>query len=716
MSVKDVSAVPREGLLPRLDGGERISSSSAGKAGAAGAIEGHYRPEIDGLRAVAVMLVLLYHAQFRIGGIDPFAGGFIGVDIFLVISGYLIGSILLREMGEGRFSLLRFYERRARRILPALYAVLLITVPAAWAFMLPEAMKNYGAALTSAVLSASNILFWHEVSYDASDNLTNPLIHTWSLGLEEQFYLLFPALLLAMHRYAPRWMPHLLCGLCVASLLLAEFMTARSPDASFFLLPSRMWELGAGALLALGERTRKGPPAQTFSFMPFLGLGAILCSVPFMGVRWHHPGFATAVPVLGTVLLIRYSGRGDAVGRWLSSRPMAAVGLISYSLYLWHQPVFAFGRLMRVDAPTLTVKMSWIALSVLLAIGTFLWVERPTRNRRRMSSRTIWSIALGGAALLGGVGTAFFAANGVPGRFPPPLDAIAKAERIEEAAIFQNGKGCLNYVVEKGPCRFRGVNPDGYDLIIAGDSHARTLSNALIDRLPGATDLASLTLLNRGGCLMLPGLVRVDAMQPGCPDSYNAARMRYLIAQPRAIAVLMMRLPVVVERSRFDNGGGGIEPGEPPHISRATGPYGKAVGDAAVQAALAAMVRRLIDNGVKVVLVYPVPEMGWNIPRKLLEIARTQPPGAWQLPMQASVPLPLFHDRSRRTYALLDSLGEDPDLARVYPEQALCRGERCLSHDGGAIFYRDDNHLTRQGAAGVVEEIYRTIAARWGGR
>ncbi|MGC4250702.1 MAG: acyltransferase family protein [Sphingobium sp.] len=715
MSMKDMAAVPRDGLLPRF-GAERPVPSPAGQATGAVGAGARYRAEIDGLRAVAVVLVLLYHAQFRIGGREVFAGGFIGVDIFLVISGYLIGGILLREMREGRFSLLRFYERRARRILPALYAMLLATIPAAWLLMLPGAMKDYGAALTGAVASASNILFWHEVSYDAADNLANPLIHTWSLGLEEQFYLLFPALLLLIHRHARRWMPHLLCGLCIASLLLAEIMTARAPDASFFLLPSRMWELAVGAVLALRapeEESRAGTPS---ALLPLLGLGAILCSVPLMRVHLHHPGIATILPVLGAALIIRYSGRGDPVGRWLSSRPMVSVGLISYSLYLWHQPVFAFGRLIRADEPRLAVKAGWIALSVLLAVATFLWVERPTRDRRRVSSRTIWIIAFSGAALLAGTGIAIFMGKGLPGRFAPPLDAIARAERIEEASIFQNGKGCLNYVVSRGPCRFPGPNPAGYHLIVAGDSHARTLSNALIDRLPAAADLASLTFLNRGGCLMLPGLVRVDAGQPGCPDSYNEARMRYLIGQPRAIAVLMMRLPVVVERSRFDNGMGGVEPGEPPHISRAAGPYDRAVDNGQVRAAMAAMVRRLLDNDVKVLLIYPVPEMGWNIPRKLLEISRSQPSGLWELPGEASVSRQQFHDRTRQTYALLDSLGEEPDLARVYPEEALCRGQRCLSHDGTAIFYRDDNHLTRAGAAPLAEAIDRTIAARWGGR
>lgn len=713
MNTTGSTVAAREGLLPRLDGGD-IHARPATTEPTTHSAKLRYRREIDGLRAVAVVLVILYHAEVRIGPVDPFVGGFIGVDIFFVISGYLIGLILLREMGESRFSLLVFYERRARRILPALYIVLLAMLPAAWLLMLPEAMKTFGATLTSAVASASNIFFWHEVSYDAPDNLLNPLIHSWSLGLEEQFYLLFPAMLLIAHRFARRWMFPLLCGLCLLSLVLAEFMTRHAPEASFFLLPSRMWELGLGALLAYSELNARAP-ARPSRIWSAIGLAAILTAVPLMSVHSHHPGLATVVPVIGTALLIRYATPSEGVGRWLASPFMVGIGLISYSLYLWHQPVFAFGRLYRPDAATAAIKIEWIALSVLLAIMTFLLVERPTRNRKRVSSRTIWIMAAGGALLLATAGILLYRMDGVPGRFRGPLAAIAKAEQIDEAKLFQNGRGCLNYVPEKGPCTFTKPGSRGLHLILAGDSHARTLSRSLVDQLPRTDALASVTLLNRGGCLMLPGLTRVDDGQPSCPDSYNRDRMRYLLAQPNAVAVLMMRLPVLMEKSRFDNGLGGIEPGAAPYIASATGPFDAAVDPAQIQARLSETVKQLLDAGVKVVLVYPVPEMGWNIPLKLLAVARDRPVGDWLSPLQATVSRAQFRSRSRSSYALLDSLGEHPGLARVYPEQSLCRATRCLSHEGTSIWYRDDNHLTREGADRVTKALIQTIAQRWGG-
>lgn len=674
-----------------------------------------YRPEIDGLRAVAVSLVILFHAQFRIGGIDPFPGGFIGVDIFLVISGYLIGLILMREMDDGRFSLIRFYERRARRILPALYAVLFVTLPLAWWLMLPVELANYGGSLTSAIGSIANIFFWQTGSYDAGDNLTTPLIHTWSLGVEEQFYLLFPALLLGIHRFARAWKIPILAILGAISIAGAETMTAYAPDASFYLLPSRIWELAIGAMLALRELDRgRGRTTAVTRWAPLAGLTAILVCVPFMSTHFHHPGLLTLVPVLGTAAIIRYGGPADPAGRWLSTMPMVSIGLISYSLYLWHQPILAFGRLLRVDEAPTSLKLCWILLAVVAAAATFQLVERPTRDRRCFGSRSIWIMAVVGGVALASAGGALMMAKGVPSRFAAPVDAIAKAEVIDEAGVMQHGLGCMNYVPARGPCIFEGRNADGYNLLLIGDSHARLLSGALIDRLDAHDGLASITLLNRGGCLFLPGLVRVDDDIPSCPDAYNRVRLRYALGQPHAVAVIMMRLPIVVEQSRFDNGSGGVEPGNAPHVSVSEGPFDRAVDDEVIRTSIIGIVERLIDRGVKVVLVYPVPEMGWNVPRKLLQIARTDPAGAWLSPEQASVPRSAFRARSRRSYALLDAVGVHPDIARVYPERSLCSGPRCISHDGTTILYRDDNHLSRAGADRLADAITSTIAARWG--
>lgn len=679
----------------------------------------HYRPEIDGLRAIAVIVVILYHARLHLFGVDPARGGFVGVDIFFVISGYLIGLIVLREIRASTFTFRAFYERRARRILPAIYTVLALTIPFSWRIILPRGFQDYSASIVSSVGSVANIFFWWTGSYDAEESLVKPNIHIWSLGIEEQFYLLVPVLLLLSWKYARRALPALLWGLCLCSLLLAEWMTHRAPDAAFFLLPSRMWELGAGLLLAQRELWQgRTPSPRLTTLLPALGLILIFAAIPFLRLHVHHPGLFTLIPVLGVALVIWFSGHGDPVTRMLSSPPFVGIGLISYSLYLWHQPIFALGRLSTADTVTAGQKLGWIALALVLATATYWLVEKPTRSRRRTSARTIWLIAGTGAIALAGFGLYGYRHDGLPGRFAGPLAAIAQADTIDEATLFQNGKGCLNYAPARGPCRFAGADPHGYALLTIGDSHARTLSGPLVDGLASYRGIASFTPLNRGGCVFILGLERYDVDTPNCPGRYNNLRMAYLLGQPRPIAILLSRLPLLIEQRRFDNREGGVEPGDDhPRLVATGSPQATPAPLPTIRADLARTVRLLLDHKVKVVLVYPLPEMGWNVPRKLLQLAHSGHYGDLRQIMRderVSTSRALFQQRTRRTYALLDAVGSDPNLIRVYPERIFCPGERCLGTDAETIFYRDDNHLSRAGAARLDAAITAAIAARWG--
>lgn len=673
-----------------------------------------YRREIDGLRAIAVMLVIFYHARPRIADIDVFKGGFIGVDVFFVISGYLIGAIIQRDIAAHRFSFIRFYERRARRILPALYAVLTLTIVPAWLYLLPGPFMDYSASLVASVASASNLYFWHSGSYDAGETIFKPLIHTWSLGVEEQFYLLFPPLMLLVWRYARRWITPILAVVCLASVLLAERTTAGSPDASFFLLPTRIWEMAVGALLAQRElqHGRKITPGLART-MPVAGLALLLIAVPVMQPHWHHPGLATVIPAAGTALMIWYMGKGDVVTRLLSSPPFVFLGLISYSLYLWHQPIFAFGRLTTIGSPSGLRLLFWIALAIGSAVATYWLVEVPTRDRRRTSSTTIWVLALTGALLLSGFGFYGFSKQGHIERFAPALTPVAQAADIAEARIFQHGKSCHNYVPSAGPCVFPGQNPGGFSLISVGDSHARTLTGPLSATVSRDPDIASFTPLNRGGCLFLLGVQRVNDTAESCSPEYNRARLAYVLAQQRPVAVILLRLPLLLEQSRFNNGEGGVEPGEDqPHLSRLgeTDP----VDYTTVARAMSHTVRALLDHRVKVVLVYPVPEMGWNVPQLLLARARQGADGA--AGNSVSVPYAGFRARTLRTYQLYDSVGNDPNLLRIYPERSLCDGERCYGSRGNRIFYRDDNHLSSVGATLLSEAILEGVSVKWGSR
>ncbi|WP_404925053.1 acyltransferase family protein [Mesorhizobium sp. ORM16] len=707
--------LPYEAHHPARNANQDTGAAQSGIVATTPAGQVGYRREIDGLRAIAVVLVILYHSGLRVAGLDPFAGGFIGVDVFFVISGYLIGSIVQREVMDGTFSFANFYERRARRILPALYTVLAVTIPFAWLYMLPSAFRDYSASLLATVFSASNLYFWHVASYDAADNLFRPLIHTWSLGVEEQFYVIFPCFLLLVWKFSRKFLTAILCIGLVVSFILAEWMTRHFPDASFFLLPPRIWELGLGVFLARRELTGGRLVSMRSSRVaPAVGLALLICAVPLMRPQWHHPGLVTLIPVAGTALLIWYTGHGDPITRALSSQPFVFVGLISYSLYLWHQPIFAFGRMSATDSVGGMMVFFWILMSVILAIATYRFVEIPTRSRKRTSKHVIWLIASLGAVLLSGGGYYWYVQNGLPSRFADGLAPIAAASDIREAQIFQNGKSCLNFAPEQGPCTFHGSNPEGYALVSLGDSHARTLLGPMRDSLDDYRDIASFTPLNRGGCVFLLGLQRVDVDQPGCPGDYNDKRLDYIGRLKRPIAVLLWRLPILVEQSRYNNGEGGIEPGDDhPHLAKLgeTGP----ADPAAVATAISRTINTLLERGVKVVLVYPVPEMGWNVPQVLLMRARRQnDPAAYMQADPISVSYGDFRRRTQRTYALYDNVGSDPNLVRVYPEKAFCDQQRCFANRGSQIFYRDDNHLSETGASKLNVLIMDAIKARWG--
>ncbi len=358
-----------------------------------------YRPEIDGLRTIAVFSVVLYHANFVFQGFNPFKGGFFGVDVFFVISGYLITLIILKELKKGHFSFTYFYERRARRILPALFIVMLISMPLAWQYMLPPDLKAYAGSLLSALGFSSNFWFWMEDSYTAAPSALKPLLHTWSLSVEEQYYVLFPILLCLLYRFGKQYITWTFVLVFLLSFQFAEWGSTRFPDANFFLLPSRGWELLAGAMLARFEleKGRVNHPLLG-AIMPALGLLLICSSVVMFDDKTPHPSYITAIPILGAVLLIWFCQKGEWVTRLLSSKPFVSIGLISYGFYLWHYPVFVFARL-KGSAPTDMKNLKYIGLALLLAVLSYFLVEKPTRNRQLVKHKVfligIWTVFFG---------------------------------------------------------------------------------------------------------------------------------------------------------------------------------------------------------------------------------------------------------------------------------------------------------------------------------
>lgn len=351
-----------------------------------------YRPEIDGLRTIAVISVIVYHAEFAHRNGFFLEGGFFGVDVFFVISGFLITMLIINEyQSTSRFSIKNFYERRARRLLPALLTVMMVSLPFAWKYLLPDQLIDFSKSQIASLLFGSNFYWFVSLQeYGAESGHLKPFLHTWSLAVEEQFYLFFPLFFVGIYRWRKsRYTMTLLTSVSFLSFLFAEWITPRNTSFSFYMLPSRFWELLAGSILAyiLYLHPRKDNDTLLNGTMSIVGLSLIVYAVFLTGFdlnNLNHPGFVTLMPVIGTVLIIWFANGKDLISKVLANKLFVNIGLISYSLYLWHYPIFAFGRIID-STPSIYTKSVWILLTLFLSITTYLLIEQPFRNRKMVS-------------------------------------------------------------------------------------------------------------------------------------------------------------------------------------------------------------------------------------------------------------------------------------------------------------------------------------------
>lgn len=425
-----------------------------------------YRPEIDGLRALAVVPVMLFHA-----GIPHFEGGFIGVDVFFVISGYLITTIILEDLKKDRFSLITFYERRARRILPALFLVIACSLPFAWSLMLPTQLRDFSTGTIAVILFVSNVLFWRTTNYFSPASEINPLLHTWSLAVEEQFYLIFPVFLFVMWRYLRTWAPWAVALVAFSSLLLCEWAVREVPTAAFYLSPSRAWELLAGSLVAFSAGRTEFKKSELFSL---LGLSAIVIPIFAFKTNTPFPGHFALFPVVGTALLILFAGSTSTLGQLLASRPLVWTGLISYSAYLWHQPLLAFARLWDPSSsPSPLVMITLCAIALVLAALSWRYVEQPFRTKGRISRTQVFTFATAGAVLFLALGVSGILTNG-----------------YNKARFSANDRAYLDTLLEDNPSYVRKRFNERLSaelknerserrVLLVGDSYAQDLMNAL---------------------------------------------------------------------------------------------------------------------------------------------------------------------------------------------------------------------------------------------
>ncbi|MEO0916872.1 MAG: acyltransferase family protein [Pseudomonadota bacterium] len=418
---------------------------------------------MDGLRAVAVVPVILFHAGF-----EAVPGGFVGVDVFFVISGFLITGIILDDLERERFSLWNFYERRARRILPALLLVMLVCVPVSWFTMMPDPLENFGQSVVATLLFSNNILLWMTTGYWDLAGEFKPLLHTWSLAVEEQYYIIFPLLALAAWRLGPVTFGVIFCVLAIGSFWAAEITRVRDPAAAFYLLHARAWELLIGAIGLLVQR-RHRPKASDLA--AGLGIVAILASVLLFDETTPFPSAYTLIPTVGTVLVLLFADVRSLVGRLLSLRIFVGIGLISYSLYLWHQPVFAFARVMSTEEPTWATFCLLIPLVFVLAAMTWKFVEQPARRRQVAPLPAFATVAALISAAMVALGLAFHNTSGFPQRLYPMSENVSAGLHIS-----------YNEAVRRFQ-RDAFVDAGRPKVLVLGNSHGRDFTNVLVEGL-----------------------------------------------------------------------------------------------------------------------------------------------------------------------------------------------------------------------------------------
>jgi peptidoglycan/LPS O-acetylase OafA/YrhL len=435
-----------------------------------------YRPEVDGLRAIAVGAIILYHAKITIFGHQPFNGGFIGVDIFFVISGYLITSIILKELiTTGSFSFKHFYERRARRILPVLLFVMLASLPFAWIYLFPSSLIDFSKSILYSLGFSSNFYFHYSgQQYGTESGLLKPFLHTWSLSVEEQFYILFPLILLIIFKYFTKYLIHILITAFVVSLVLADWGSRNHPSFNFYTLPTRGWELLAGSILAYIE-IKKGHRSQhelLNLILPSIGLLLIGYSILFFNDKMFHPSFYTLTSIIGVCLIIWFSNKKELITKIISTKLFVGIGLISYSLYLWHYPIFAFARINDFTQESLFKKILLGIIILILSIITYFLIEQPFRNRKNKFKKIIF-LGLFTIILL----FIFNLNNVLKGGYKSRLD-IEIQSKATYSYLQNHNELCFNNI---NICKF---NTDKkHKIFLIGDSHFGSISYDLKSRV-----------------------------------------------------------------------------------------------------------------------------------------------------------------------------------------------------------------------------------------
>lgn len=625
-----------------------------------------YRTEIDGLRAFAVLPVILHHAFPEL-----LPGGFVGVDIFFVISGYLITGILMNEISTGRLSILEFYERRARRILPALLVVLTASTVCSWLLLSNSELIDFLESLSGAALFYSNFVFWDQTDYFGVEAIHKPLLHTWSLAIEEQFYIIFPFLLLITWKFLRErlWIPVLLIALL--SFYLSYRYSAIYPTASFYLLHTRFWELAIGALIALGFNNGelRGP-----NWMGWLGVLMILTAVFLITKDMAFPGSTALVPTLGAAFVLVGARDGNGCSRFLSLAPFVWMGLISYSAYLWHQPVLVFGRRFFLNEMPTTVALCLILLSILFAFVSWRFVEKPFRNRSFLTRRLVLTssasillaiVLVANTALEEDLGLDRVTAAGHSTRW---LEEFTKPN-------YGLGRNCDKSTEDVDEACSFGIKPD---YILWGDSYAMHLAQAMV---AGEISFKQMTM---SACAPIVGIAPFTSRYgldwgEGC-FSHNDRAINEILESDITRVVLSSPFGVLTDTTGSWNIRGSVVPSE------------EAMGFES----LIETIEILQSNERSVVIVSPMPRPPFSAADCMIQ-------GSFLGKSFDHCNFERSIDRRQAMYEALQRISDESGAKVVYLSDLVCDEELCFVEINGIPLYRDSSHLPPAGSTALGE-------------
>lgn len=645
-----------------------------------------YRADIDGLRAVAIISVILYH--FSIEGFDA---GFLGVDVFFVISGFLITTQIHREIASGDFSFRRFWLRRARRILPALLVMTIACLAVGWAMLTPHDFAMLGSVAASSSVFASNIALWILFGgYFTPGAESAALLHTWSLSIEEQFYLLLPIAMFVVWQWFRSYLLPGLLLVIAAGLALSIWGGANAPSASYFLFPTRMWELAIGAALAIVVNDRRVQAgAGLAELLAFGGVAGILCSLVFFDRSTVFPGLAALLPCVSAAMLIFANvDHQTIVARALSIRPVVFIGLISYSLYLWHWPALVFMRYRDLDRFDTNDKLITALIALGFALASYKFIEVPARRRKIIPNQTIFGVTCALlSATIAASGVLVFSRDGVPSRIPDVAGLYASGADDRTSPAL-----CPDH---ETICRIVSAEPSAPALLLWGDSHAYAI-------LPAFQDLAiehGVELWYSRACLFQADAVLDSAADDNCSLTRDETLAWIGSHDPNGV-VMALRWTSAVEQRLTDS--------EEYFESGLRSPDAIKSNRVRFLQDTEYAVRKTADKDIPFWFVRQVPEYRFYVPRKLYMATVTR-----HNVEDIGLDRTSHDERGRYTASVLQGLAMDTAHV-IDPASVLCNETRCRVERDGRALYHDDDHLTVFGAKllkPIIEPVFTAITA-----